>query len=89
MSNKKNIKYVYAQEGCLIIKIGILFLWFKEVYFTGSNPLPPQGWQRKIRFSAIQLPLKAPYLFTASKPYCEQEGVKRHDGFNRGEIAYW
>jgi hypothetical protein len=42
-----------------------------------------------MRFKAIQLPLKAPYLLTASIPYSEQEGVKRHDGFSKGEMAYW
>jgi hypothetical protein len=41
-----------------------------------------------MRFNAIQLPLKAPYLLTASNPYCEQDGVKRQDGFSKGEIAY-
>jgi len=41
-----------------------------------------------MRFSVIQLPLKVPYLFTASSPYWEQDGVKRQDGFNKGEMAY-
>jgi len=42
---------------------------------TGSWPCPPQGLQLAIRFIVSQPPLKAPYFFIASTPYCEQVGV--------------
>jgi hypothetical protein len=35
---------------------------------TGSIPWPPQGEHRPILFIASQLPLMAPYFFTASMP---------------------
>lgn len=66
-----------------------MVICFAEVYFTGSYPLPPQGWQRKIRLIVIQLPFAAPYLFMASRPYCEHVGVNLHDGFSKGDMAYW
>lgn len=44
-------------------------------YGTGSYPWPPQGLQRKIRFSPIQLPFKAPYLVIESMAYWLQDGV--------------
>ena len=56
---------------------------------TGSKPLPPQGWQRKIRFKVSQKPLKTPCFLKASTPYCEHEGANRQLFGNHGEIVYW
>ena len=56
---------------------------------TGSQPCPPQGWQRPILFAVNQKPLKIPYFLKASNPYCEQVGVKRHEGPIRGDITHW
>lgn len=53
---------------------------------TGSYPLPPHGWQRKMRRTANQRPLKSPCFCSASIAYCEQVGVKRHEGGVSGEI---
>jgi hypothetical protein len=55
---------------------------------TGSYPLPPQGWQRKIRFNVNQNPLKTPCFLNASIPYCEHDGTKRQFFGKNGEIAY-
>jgi hypothetical protein len=56
---------------------------------TGSYPCPPHGLQRKSRFMVIHPPFSAPYLFTASAPYWEQEGVYLQDGERSGEMVYW
>nr|DAF45421.1 MAG TPA: hypothetical protein [Siphoviridae sp. ctBLh2] len=36
-----------------------------------------------------QIPLIGPYLRRASTAYCEQVGVKRHEGGVKGEMQYW
>lgn len=45
---------------------------------TGSCPPGWKGWQRLTRLMAIQLPLRAPCLSTASLAYWEQVGVNLH-----------
>lgn len=57
-------------------------------YGTGSYPCPPHGWQRPIRFSASQKPLKGPCFFMASIAYSEQVGVYLHDGGSIGDMLY-
>ena len=54
---------------------------------TGSYPEPPHGWQRNRRRTARYNPLKGPCLRMASTAYCEQVGVKRHDGGRKGGDA--
>lgn len=56
---------------------------------TGSYPLPPQGWQRRMRRTASHNPLKGPCFWMASTAYCEQVGVKRQAGGVSGEIYRW
>ena len=56
---------------------------------TGSYPLPPQGWQRRMRRTASHSPLKGPCFWMASTAYCEQVGVKRQAGGVSGEIYRW
>jgi hypothetical protein len=56
---------------------------------TGSWPCPPQGWHLKIRRIVSHDPLNNPCFFSASTPYCEQVGVKRHCGPMSGEISFW
>lgn len=56
---------------------------------TGSYPLPPQGWQRRMRRTASQRPLNGPCFWMASTAYCEQVGVKRQAGGVSGEIYRW
>ena len=58
-------------------------------YGTGSYPEPPHGWQRDMRFNVSQPPLKGPYLRSASRAYCEQVGVKRHEGGVCGDMHTW
>ncbi len=53
---------------------------------TGSYPLPPQGWQRSIRFTASHKPLKGPCLRSASIAYWLQVGVNRQAGGVRGDM---
>lgn len=43
-------------------------------YGTGSYPLPPHGWQLKMRFRANQPPLIRPCFLSDSRVYCEQVG---------------
>jgi hypothetical protein len=40
-----------------------------------------------MRFSAKPQPLMAPWVFTASRAYSEQVGVKRQDGPSIGLMA--
>ncbi len=67
------------------------FLQPREASFcfsgTGSKPLPPQGWQRHIRFIASHPPRTGPNRSTASTAYCEHVGVKRHAAGKCGETA--
>lgn len=43
-----------------------------------------------MRLIASQPPFKGPYLRNASKAYCEQVGVKRHEALGlRGEMQIW
>ena len=56
---------------------------------TGSYPEPPHGWQRNRRRTARYNPLKGPCLRMASTAYCEQVGVKRHEGGVKGEMHFW
>ena len=58
-------------------------------YGTGSYPLPPHGWQRSSRRTASHVPLIGPCLRNASSAYCEQVGVKRHEGGLRGDMPTW
>ena len=58
----------------------------KPFYGTGSYPLPPQGWQRRIRFTPSQPPRITPYFITASIIYWLQVGVYRHEGGVRGDM---
>jgi len=60
----------------------------KDIYPTGSYPLPPQGWQRLIRFIPSHIPFQAPYFFIASSAYCEQVGVYLQAIGKKGEMLY-
>ncbi len=53
---------------------------------TGSYPDPPQGWQRRMRFSDSQNPLNGPYFRKASRAYWEHVGVNRQVGGLSGEM---
>ena len=53
---------------------------------TGSYPLPPHGWQRRMRRMASQEPLMGPYLRRASMAYWLQVGTKRQLGGVKGEM---
>ena len=46
-----------------------------KIYGTGSYPLLPKGWQRRIRFTAIHPPRAAPYFSIAIIAYSEQVGI--------------
>ncbi len=59
-----------------------------SAYGRGSYPCPPQGWHLLTRFAVSQNPFIGPYFLNASMPYCEQVGLKRHEGANRGLIQY-
>lgn len=67
----------------------LIFYYFHNFlyYFTGSYPLPPQGWQRLILLIPSQVPLKTPYLFTASIAYCEHVGWYLHAPGSSGDMA--
>ncbi len=56
---------------------------------TGSQPQPPQGWQRPIRFRASHVPARAPCARMDSMAYSEQLGVKRQpaSGPNKSALA--
>jgi hypothetical protein len=49
---------------------------------------PPQGLHRNIRLIVSHSPFQGPYLRSASIEYCEQVGVKRHDGGVYGDIQH-
>jgi len=53
---------------------------------TGSKPLPPHGWQRKIRRNASHDPRKIPCRVMASMAYWLHVGVKRQQAGNIGEM---
>ena len=59
----------------------------KEDYVKAA--MPPHGWQRASRRSDSHSPFNGPYLRSASRAYCEQVGVKRHDGGVNGEMQSW
>ena len=59
-----------------------------NIHGTGSYPEPPQGWQRRMRLTARQNPLKGPCFLMASTAYCEQVGVKRHEGPIMGDMHF-
>ena len=56
---------------------------------TGSKPPAFRGWQRRMRLTASQLPPIAPCFRIAPFAYSEHEGVKRHDGRNKGAKTSW
>ena len=56
---------------------------------TGSYPLPPQGWQRRILLTARYSPFTGPCFTRACRAYSEQVGVKRHDGGVNGDMHLW
>jgi hypothetical protein len=41
-----------------------------------------------MRHTASAVPLSAPWIWIASTPYCEQDGMNRHFGPNIGEIHF-
>ncbi len=53
---------------------------------TGSYPPGCKGWQRIRRAIVILPPRHGPNRSIASIPYCEQVGVNRQTGGNRGEM---
>ena len=57
-----------------------------KFYGTGSNPCPPQGWQRAILLIASNKPRPAPYFLIASTAYSEQVGVYRQLAGVSGEM---
>ena len=58
------------------------------LYGTGSYPLPPQGWQRRMRLTAKYNPFTGPCFLRACTAYSEQVGVYLHDAGVMGEIQY-
>ncbi len=58
-------------------------------YGTGSYPWPPQGWHLLSLLIVSHKPLRGPYFFNASIPYCEQVGVNRHLGPSHGDMIHW
>jgi len=66
--------------------ITIALIWHQG---TGSYPPLLQGLQRNMRKTLNHVPRNKPYFAYASQAYCEQVGLKRHDGAKRGLIQYW
>lgn len=60
-----------------------------NIHYGGSNPLPPQGWQRNILLTAFTVPRKKPYFSMESFAYSEQLGLYRQEGGKSGERAFW
>jgi hypothetical protein len=54
----------------------------------GSYPLPPQGWQRSIRFRVRTSPFNGPCFLSASTAYSEQVGTYLHEAGVYGEMQY-
>src|SRR5262249_238135 len=56
---------------------------------TGSYPSEPPshliGWHRARRRIVSMSPLRGPWTLRASIAYCEQVGVKRHEGGRSGD----
>jgi hypothetical protein len=67
---------------------GILFLRTTTTQGTGSYPLPPQGWQRRMRLMERQSPLTGPCFLSACTAYSEQLGTYLQDAGVKGEIQY-
>ncbi len=55
---------------------------------TGSQPLPPQGWQLKIRLMASQPPFPTPCFMIASCAYVEHVGEYLQVAGSNGEMVY-
>jgi hypothetical protein len=71
MQRARALHWPCSKAGCKTCNSDVLMVSYKNSgndlpYGTGSQPLPPQGWQRLIRLSANQKPLKGPYFLKAS-----------------------
>ena len=51
----------------------------ESIHGTGSYPLPPQGWQRRILLMASHVPFRGPCFLMACMAYWEHVGVKRQE----------
>ena len=89
-----NIGKKYTSQDLLLhFRTLVLLYCIKSNYYekvfrygTGSYPLPPQGWHRRIRRIARYKPLKGPCLRSASTAYWLQVGVNLHAGGVKGEM---
>ena len=76
--------YFLLSAFCFLLSA--FYFLLSVCYGTGSYPEPPQGWQRSRRRIVRYNPLIAPCFLSASIAYCEQVGVKRHEGGFSGDI---
>ncbi len=77
----------FAALDCLDASLlGLLIYTFPTIVAVSAIAL---GRERASLRTVSQLPRAAPYRCTASSPYCEQVGWKRHEGGVSGEIPFW